>query len=1076
MGRFGVTGLSGSVAVCALMMVATSAPAYAQQAKVQFHLPAQALGDALRAFGQISNRQIIFSEGAVRGKKSAALIGYYTPEEGLRRLLAGSGLTSTRTASGLVTVSAPGEVVADAVDAPVVADQNLDILVTGTRIRGANIISSAPVVSYDAAEITDRGFTNMFELLNQATSNTPAFQNGQGQGFPAGNGKTSPNLFNLGSGRTLTLVNGRRMVATSSGLDDRTVDSGIIPTGLVDRVDIIQAGGATIYGSDAIAGVVNYVLKRNFSGLQLDVQDGISSRGDYRKPSVRLTAGRNFAGGRGNIAFDLEYSKTDPLVESDRPVTSSAPATTTNPLNLTTSDGLPPTVYVFGAHSWQYNRDGVIFGSNSSADTALLRAGGTALQFSPDGQSVVSYDPGAIQRTATGASTSVAVGGQGFDRRQSSTLSAGTERFGGTAIGHFDITDHLKVSGEFTYNRSISHDPFGTSQVFRFISSSTPYNAVAFNKTNPFLSASDVATLSAANPGFASGGNLYLSRFFDILPTRDRPSTTDTWRALLSVDGDFNLLGRQLVYSVSASRGYNSYVTSVYAPNLAHLSNALSATRVGGNIVCSINADAITTNDDPACSPLNPFGSQTADPRAVNYISALTGNRNQNTQDDYIASLSGDMVKLPGGQVKFSAAFEHREEKAAISYFDADLAGVTTTGSVPYNRDASYNTDELSGELIVPILGETFTLPLIKSLTANGSIRFVDHSIAGREIVWGAGLRWDTGYGLSFRASKSSNFRAPTLNQLYQPATTSPGNPLGTDPCDADHINGGSAPANRLANCQALFAANPGYGPLATFQDPAENTGLLAITSGGNPNLKNETSNTTTFGFTFEPRYIPGLSITADRINVDLSNGLTSLSVASIAALCFDNAPQPAQYCSLFTRNAQGYILAGNSTTVNASKNIYRGEVYTFSYRMPLSRWFNRDIGTLTLGVEGTHTSYFATSATGFDYTQSDGTTATPDWRVRVDARYAIGPLHLFYSIYYLPSVRSSLTDTIETTPVPFIASNVTHTVSMSIDATKNFTFRFGVNNLTDEQPSFPTRTYGDFLGRQFFVGAHAKF
>ncbi|WP_293381840.1 TonB-dependent receptor [Phenylobacterium sp. SCN 70-31] len=1062
-----LAGLGGSAAAAALLVFAGPAAAQVQQQTYRFDVPAQNLGGALRVFGQASRQQIIFAEDDVRGKTSPALVGSFTADEGLQRLLAGSGLSVRRTAAGVIYVGRDGAASAGANASAAASQEVAEVLVTGSRIPRTSTSTAAPVTILDDEAITERGYVNLGEMLNQVTSNVPSFPISVTSGFPAGSGATSPNLFNLGAGRTLTLLNGRRMVTSSSGLGDRTVDTNVIPTGLIQRVDIVQAGGAAVYGSDAIAGVVNYILKDSFEGLELDAQYGESTKGDYPRTFLRATWGKNFAEGRGNIAVDLEYSKTRPLLEYARRRTAEGPRNVPNLANRTTTDGIPPTVWVFNGHFWSQNYDGVIFQTNTSLPTGLLRLNGGALQFSPGGQ-VIPYDTGLIQGTS-----STAIGGQGLDVRENSTLAAGVERWNGTVIGRYDLTDSIRLSGELLVGRQEGRDPYGTQQIFRTAGS----NAVAFNRNNPFLSAQDIATLSAASPTFAAGGNLFVSRRFNILPTRERYSRTETFRGLVALDGDFAFAERNFNWSLSYSRAETDGTQRVWTPNVQTIDRALNATRnAAGQIVCSINADANPANDDPRCVPLNPFGSQTASQEAILYVSVLQGQNYKNTQDAFLAVMSGDVINLPAGPAKFSVSYEHRAESVAFRPFEADLRGLTTTGTAPINRDGEFNTDEFAGELLVPVLGGDFTLPFVEALEFSGSYRFVDHSLAGKEEVWGVGGRWEVGYGLSFRASKSRNFRAPTLDQLFAPTFAAPGNPIGTDPCDADRINGGPAPATRLANCQAEWARNPGYDPLVGFQDPAENTGLVTITSGGNPNLRNELSETVTWGISFQPSYIPGLTFTADRIQVDLTDGLSAFTPASFLATCYDSSPQPADICATFQRNAMGHIIAARQTTFNAGKVLYRGEVYNFSYRFPIGRFFDdADFGTLEIAAEATHTTRLLTSVTGFDSSRSDGTTATPDWRVRGDLRYSKGPLRLFYSVYYLPSVKAAFTDTIETNPIPVVKANYTHTISAAYEW-ENYTFRAGVNNLTNEMPSFPTRTYGDIFGRQFFVGVRARY
>jgi iron complex outermembrane receptor protein len=945
-----------------------------------------------------------------------------------------------------------------------------EVVVTGSRIPRSETVTTAPVTVLTAENIDERGVVNIGELLNQVTSNTPVLPISTSQGFPGGDAKQSPNLFNLGAGRTLTLVNGRRMVATSSGFGDRVVDTGIIPAGLIKRVDIVQGGGAAVYGSDAIAGVVNYILRDDFEGLVVDGQYGASTRGDYPKRSLRATWGKNFLDDRANLAVDLSWSKTDPLLETARPRTASGIRSVTNPANTSTTDGLPPTINVFNGRLWQYNRYGVIWATANGSQAGLLRQNGSALQFSEDGLTIAPYDTGQIYGTG-----STAVGGNGLDTRDLSTLAAGLERYNATAIGHFDITPNIRATGELLFSTQESVDPYGTQQVFRTVGNTGASGPISFNRDNPFLTASQINTLSAASPTFASGGNLFMTRFMDILPSRDRHTETQVYRGAVGLEGDFTALNRSFNWSLSASRAVSDYELRLWAPYLSRLQNALSTTRNGaGQIVCSINADAITTNDDAACAPMNPFGQGNETLAARNYASVLTGSKYHNIQDDFLAVFGGDLITLPAGAAKFSVAYEHREEKTEYRPSDADLRGLASLSTPPTNRDAGYKTDEYSGELLLPLLGGDFSLPLVRGLEASGSYRYVKHSIAGGQKVWGYGGRWDTGLGLSLRASKSRNFRAPSLDQLFAPTSTATGQPLGSDPCDADRINGGPNPANRLANCQREFAANPAWGPLLGFQDPAENTGIVSVTSGGNPDLRNEISNTTTYGLVFQPSYVPGLAITIDRVEVELTDGLVSFSPATFAAACYDTVPQQVEACSTFTRNAQGYITQAKSMVFNASILAWKGEVYNINYRFPLGV-FDKDLGRMELGVEVTHTELFDTSTNGITHARSEGTTAVPDIRARFDVRWSKGPVRLFYSAFYLPEVKSGYTDTIETTPVPIVASNTTHNISGQFNF-KNYTLRAGVNNLTDQGPSFPTRTYGDILGRQWYVGLRAKF
>ena len=244
-----------------------------------------------------------------------------------------------------------------------------EIVVTGSRIRRASTSTSAPVTVVDSEVLAERGFVQVGQALNQMTSVVPSTPMADGSGAQSGSGAQYPNLFGLGAGRTLTLVNGRRFVTTADGMGDRVVDTNIIPVGLLKRVDVVQAGGAAVYGSDAIAGVINYVLRDDYEGLEFDAQYGVSSRDDYPQTSLRLTGGKNFLDGRANIAGSLEYSKTDSLLSYDRPFSNLARLTTTNPANTSNDDGIPAIKEFYNAHFWNFNYNGVVYTFDGNALT-----------------------------------------------------------------------------------------------------------------------------------------------------------------------------------------------------------------------------------------------------------------------------------------------------------------------------------------------------------------------------------------------------------------------------------------------------------------------------------------------------------------------------------------------------------------------------------------------------------------------------------------------------------------------------------------------------------------------------------
>ncbi|MEA1941140.1 MAG: TonB-dependent receptor [Pseudomonadota bacterium] len=987
--------------------------------------------------------------------------------------------TTTAIVTATLFAAAPAALAQDAT--PEQASETEDtIVVTGSRIRRSVASTPAPVAEIGEQEIEDRGYISAADAINDVPSMAPQLNQADGSGTSSGSGQQYPSLFGLGTGRTLTLVNSRRFVTTSSGLGDAQVDANIIPTGLIDRVEIVQGGGAAVYGSDAIAGVVNYVLKDDFEGYELDVQYGNSWEfGDYEQQSVRFTAGRNFANGDGNIAVNAEYSSSPMLQFSDRPRSNLSRITQGNPLDTGPNDGIPSVAEVIPAYFWNFNTSGVIYSVPAPLPNFLATLNGAPTQFAADG-SVTSYNPGNI------LGIPFAEGGEGFRYSELAGLRTGVERTAVNLIGHYDVSPSMRITGEFLYASTEAEErPQGASRTV-LNSAASGAGPIMFTANNPFLTDEAIASLSQINPGFAFGAPMWLSKHFDgqLFPEDLQTHNTDTWRAMLGAEGDFVLGERDFYWTVSGSFARVEGEVRSWGAHNANFANALNATTDGsGNIVCAVNADADTGNDDPACAPLNPFGYGNISEAAQNYVSVRTGEDFTNEQFDFLATLGSTLFDLPAGPIDYVLAYEHRSEDAEFVPMEANQLGLVGTGAMTEPQSGSYETHELSGEILVPLLGNGVTLPLVEELEFSGSYRYVDNSITDAESVWGAGLRWRVTDDLMIRASRSRNFRAPTLTQLFAPTSTALSN-AGIDPCDSDRIDAGPNPAVRRANCEAEWAANPNYGDLATFQDPAENFTLTEVTTGGNPDLKNEVSETWTYGFVFEPRFIPGLTLTVDRIEIELTDGLTAFTTQDFMASCYDNDPQPADMCSAFTRLAApqgtspaGTVVTGRTTTVNAGEVLYEGEVYYAQYMVPLDAIFTSfDPGSLTLGLQATHTSLLTTSPNGNTFTRTDGTVDQPEWVTRFDAAWYRGPLRLTYQAYYLDEVLAAPGATIENNPNPVIDSNLTHDISGIYEITEDFSVRAGIVNVTDEEPSYPTLNHGDILGRRYFVGANYRF
>jgi iron complex outermembrane receptor protein len=949
-----------------------------------------------------------------------------------------------------------------------------EVIVTGSRIKRSPADQMAPIGTIGAEAFDERGYISAAQAMNDFTSNIPELNQAAGDGTSSGTGQQFPNLFGLGSGRTLTLVNGHRFVTSSVGLGDAQVDANIIPTGLIERIEVVQAGGAAVYGSDAIAGVVNYILMDDFEGLEFDAQFGNSEHGDYEQENYRVTWGTNFDDNRGNFAINAEYSSSPSLFFSDRDRSNLSRITQTNPANTGPNDGIPAVREILDAHFWNFNGNGVIYTTPGPPPQFLLRINGSPVQFADNG-SLMPYNPGQILGIPFG------IGGDGFRYSELAGLRTGVERYNAMALGKYDLTDRVTLKAELLFAHTEGEEiPQGFSRT-PLNGSAPPFGAIQIHNFNPFLTAETRAALMAASPAFAAGAPLWLSRhfYYDLFPDNIQATETDTMYGLLGAEGDFDAANRNWYWTAQASFGRVEGETSAWGAHNGRFANAIFAVGGPSGPACLINVDGNPNNNDAACAPINPFGAGNISPAASQYVSVLVGEDYTNDQFDFLTTIGTSLFNLPAGEVETVFAYEHREEDADFVPFEANQQGVTGTGAMEVPQSGSYNTNELSAEILVPVLSEETGA---KALEFNGTYRYVDNSIAGSESVWSTGLRWQVVDSLTLRATLSQNFRAPTLTQLVSPQTTGLSN-TGNDPCDADRINGGPNPEIRRANCEAEWAANPQYGDLATFQNPSENFSLAQVTTGGNPNLRNELSDTLTYGLVFQPEFVPGFTFSADRIEIDLTDGLSAMTPQEFMFACYDSSPQPADVCATFVRASAatidyraGTTISALSTTFNAGVVKYEGEYYVLDYQIPIGSVFGSGESHLSLTLDATHNARYETSVTGTSFTRLDNTVQQPDWVSRFNARWIVGPLLFSYQLYYLSDVLSGPDATIETTPHPDIASNTTHSFSLSWDISEVVTLRGGVDNFTDKEPAYPTISHGDILGRRWFVGATARF
>lgn len=979
-----------------------------------------------------------------------------------------------------------------------------EIVVTGSRIARPTLDSPIPVTSVSLNDLTRSGGVVVGDALNDLPSLRSTFSQASSTQFIGTAGLNLLDLRGLGTARTLVLVNGRRHVTASEG--EFQVDVNTIPTDLIDRVDIVTGGSSAVYGSDAMAGVVNFVLKRNFEGVRLNAQAGISDKGDRGSYRLSSTFGKNFSEGRGNIAVSLEYNRANLVTYADRPSLTGAYAGR-NQFQLVENPQLdnnrPDRTFLSGVHSYGYDNGGNFVAYNGTSLRSCQTANACVpngfpriFGFRPDG-SLYEYNYGTDFRPAGSGNNQ---GGDGATLNDRGTLVPRLDRYVANILGHYDVSDAFRpfFEAKFVRVESFSQgtptfaqggeqglindfDDAGNPIVRPALVNYGTSVGIPIRLDNPYLQPSAAATIRSLLP---AGAEFFrLNRNNNDMGTRDEFDRRDTYRFVAGVEGDFNDTWK---YDVSVNYG-EFHTTSRFYNNRIEQNfyNSVDAVRnAAGDIVCRINQTSVT---DPRCVPINVLGDGAVSQAARNYINTTSLRTGKATELDINANVIGDTAKwfeLPGGPVRFAIGGEYRRETASYKYDDLVKSGATFLNAIPDFNPTSFEVKEAYGELELPLLRN---LPFAKELTVNGAVRVADYKGAtGTVWAWNAGGIYAPINDIKFRVNYSKSVRAPTLGDLYSSPSQ---NFAGVDdPCDANFINKGRA--TRAANCAAA-------GVPANFINDRTRAGTLEILSGGNPNLTAETSRSWTYGVIVQPRFLPGLAFTADYYDIKISNVISSVDAQTILDACYDAPDLNNQFCKLINpRQANGYFAtpALLQSSVNFAALRAKGIDFDLSYShnlTPNDKIVLRGVAT------------YVRNRTDYPYLDTPdrpdrvkGELGDPIWAANASIDYTHGPVTLGYQVRYVG--RQSITDweTQHTTNgVPPLDPNYAdvvyyprvfyHAIRGSVDVNRQFTLYGGIDNLTDKRPPYGLLGVGtsagnsaiyDNVGRFLYLGATVKF
>ncbi|MDJ0653562.1 MAG: TonB-dependent receptor [Xanthomonadales bacterium] len=940
-----------------------------------------------------------------------------------------------------------------------------EVIVTGTRIRSQNLESLNPVTTLDEQALEYIGNTSVQEIVREVG----ALVGSDGESEQS-NGENQLNLRNLGTNRTLVLVNGRRFVGGFSGTT--AVDTNVIPLALIERVDSLTGGASAIYGADAVTGVVNFVLKRDFEGLALEAQYGDAQDGDFRDQQYSITYGRNFSDGRGNITANLLYGERPLTPATARDESSIGIAEQINNYDNRTVNGVTPRfVLEAGTREAFFTEGGARFDPFNIFSTGF-NGDGTPFE---NGLPVGSF-------AGTGQ-----IGGDGIPNWILFGHGARpeNERIILTATSHYDVSDRFQPYVDLHYSnvdaRSLQqHSLTVGSQAAR---------------DNAFL---PPAVLDAAE-AVGYPGPIFFNRWDLDSGLIDQRIEKKTFRIVAGAEGQLN---DRFSYDVSVNLGKVDRDITVrnnrmYDRYIAAMDSVVDPAT--GNIVCRSDLDPGSFNTLPSdflqtsfdrslgpvsftagpgsgCIPFNPFTTDSAsNAAAIDWIWIPTTNSTENDQfvvQGYLSADTSGWFDLPGGPIDFVVGAEYREEESDIR-FDA-FSGTERVIAQFNGRDLAGEFDVLEafGEFSAPVLGDTNAF--VRGLTVNGAVRWSDYSTIGRTTTWKGGFTFETFGGLTLRATVSEAVRAPNVQELFQERSNISTSLGQFDPCNVDNLDLGTE--FRRQNCATDLSAL-GVDPDSFM--PQLGTFFPGIT-GGNPNLDEETADTETIGLLWQPEFVDGLTLSVDYFDIELQDAVLSPNQQAIFDACYDSASLDNVFCDLIGRDpTTGFANFVEIVAVNVAEIRTSGYELSGFYQLPFESF-----GDISLALNATRLEKLDVQRTPLPgLTDEVGLFNTflgnsaPEWVANFDLTWRWGKWDANWGVNYSsetlrpPLINAQRDTAFEFIDDPFVDRFINHDLQVGYSFNDNARIYGGVRNLTDEYPDLVRGSLNGLSGRQGFAG-----
>lgn len=788
-------------------------------------------------------------------------------------------------------------------------DQNQieEVVVTGSRLLRRDIVSPSPVVTLgeDDISMASTGNVTLVSTLNEwpqlVPDNTPSLNS------PGGSGIWSANLRGLKPERTLVLVDGRRYIpGSATGL----VDLATIPQALIKSVEIITGGASAVYGSDAIAGAINFKLVDDLEGVQVDYSYLESDRGDAQTHNATVSFGSKFAEDRGYVLLSATYTKQDPVFFADRSF-SAIPMIDGDGVHLVPSGSgnVPGTAIRLNAPELaqlvgvDLTNTGTPFGVGPAGSCTAVRG----IRFGDGGEILPFCSPE-----------------HNYNFAATNYLLRPLERTQITGLAHIDIGKNTRAFGQFFFTRKDnSYQQAPESLVLE--SSGAPggillvpnvANNPLFPQTIRDFFANNAAIFDPDRDGTAEVINA--GRRFSELGSRHYAYTTDSYNITLGLEGDLKLFA-------------SDWRWNIFGQNQRAEENSLALNQVS-TLKLSLGLDVVTNADGQivcrnaliGCVPVNPFGIGSITPEMGAFLSTPSVVKQIFKRDIVGGGLTGTLFNLPAGEVPFALGFEYRKDQFDVLPDEVNLTD-QVNGAITEAFSGDFDVFELYGETRIPLLSD---VPMAEELAIELAGRYSDYSTVGKVYTWKGGVDWRLTDDIRLRGSFNRAIRAPSLNELYSPrllATTG-----ATDPCDA-----------RLNPSQAIkdFCVELGVpaGAIDTFIPTNPEYDQVI---GGNPDLTEEKSDTWTYGFVLTPSAVPGFEFSIDYYDVKVDDAISVVSSQVVLDTCFALGDPNSTFCQALSRFPTGQIRQIESTKQNFAALQVRGVDLQAFYNMDLPSGF----------------------------------------------------------------------------------------------------------------------------------------